>query len=115
MAIAYNWVVEQLEVTNEDNLQQVVIIAHYRYQGNEVVDGKNYFAEVYGTVNLAPPNPEDFTPYNELTKDQVEGWLAASLPVEAMQSNIATQIQNQVAPTVTTPPLPWQTAPSSNL
>ena len=108
MAIVYNWVVSQMEVKNQEgNLQDVVYIIHYRYQANEVDGDKTYFAETYSTVSLSAPDPADFTPYNELTKAQVEGWLAASLPVEAMQASLASQIEQQKHPQTSTPALPW--------
>ena len=108
MAITYNWVVSQMDCyPTEESLADVVFCVHYRYQGNEVDGDKTYFAEVYGTVNLSAPDPDNFTPYDQLTKAQVEGWLASALNVPSLQANIATQIQNQKTPPVVSPALPW--------
>lgn len=108
MAIQFSWVISQMDCyPTDESLNDVVFCVHYRYQGTEVDGDKTYFAEVYGTVNLSAPDPEHFTPYNELTKAQVEGWLEDSLNVPSLQANITTQIQNQKTPPVVTPPLPW--------
>jgi len=108
MAINYTWVISQMDCyPTEQSLTDVVFCVHYRYQGTEVDGDKTYFAEVYGTVNLSNPDPEHFTPYADLTKAQVEGWLESSLNVESLQANIATQIQNQKTPPVVSPALPW--------
>lgn len=114
MAIIYNWVVEQMDCyPTEQSLADVVFCVHYRYQGTEVDGDKTYFAEVYGTVNLSAPDPANFTPYNDLTKAQVEGWLSSALNTASLQANIATQIQNQKVPPVVSPALPWASGGSN--
>jgi hypothetical protein len=109
------WVISQMEVRNsEDNLNDVVIIVHYRRQATEVDGDKTYFAETYSTVNLPNPDPANFIPYNQLTKEEVENWLNQVLPVEAMDASLDAQIEQQKHPQTSTPALPWQTTPSSN-
>lgn len=107
--INYQWQISQMDcVPQEGDLQDVVVTIHYRYQGTELIEEKTYFAEVYGTVTLGNPDPSNYTPYNELTKTQVEGWLEAGLNVESLQANISSQIANQINPPIISPALPWQ-------
>jgi hypothetical protein len=102
------WIISQLECkAQEGNLTDVVITIHWRRNATEVDGDKTYTAEVYSTVSLANPDPAHFTPYNELTQAQVEGWLDASLDVTAIDANLDAQIANQKNPPVVTPPLPW--------
>lgn len=116
MAITYSWIIESLDVIpQEGTLVDVVSVVHWRRRGVEVDGDKTYTAEVYSTYNCPSPSPTDFTAYADLTQAQVESWLNAGLDVPSIDANIATQIQNQIQPPVITPPLPWQTAPSSNL
>ena len=106
--ITYNWVISALECkAQEGDLTDVVYVIHYRYQANETDGDKTYFAEVYGTATCGNPDPANFTPYNELTQAQVEGWLTNLLPVSAMQANLDSQIANQKNPPIITPALPW--------
>lgn len=108
MAISYQWQISQMDcVPHEGELQDVVITVHYRYQGTEVDGEKTYFAEVYGTVSLGNPDPENYIPYANLTKAQVEGWLSESLNVESLQANISAQIADQKNPPIVSPALPW--------
>ena len=110
MAITYNWVISQLECkAKEGDLTDVVYTIHWWYQANETDGDKTYFAEVYSSTNCPNPDPANFTPYNELTQAQVEGWLTNLLDVPAMQVNLATQIEAQKNPPIVTPPLPWST------
>ena len=51
-----------------------------------------------------------FTPYEDLTQDQVVGWTKDALgdeQVAATEANVAAQIETQKNPPVVTPPLPW--------
>jgi len=102
------WVISQLECKiQEEDLQNVVYTIHYRRQATEVDGEKTYFAETYSTLSLPAPDPSDFTPYEDLTKAQVEGWLDELLPVSDIDASLDAQIELQKNPTTSTPPLPW--------
>jgi hypothetical protein len=69
-----------------------------------------YEGYVYGTVSITLDEGGEYTPYNQLTQEQVIGWVKDSLgeeQVTELEANVATQIQNQKTPPVVTPPLPW--------
>lgn len=108
MAITYNWVISKLECKpHEGDVADVVVNVHWTLEGT---DGE-YTANVYGTVSTKPYEPgEPFTPYEDLTKEQVVGWVEEALGAEQVQQykdNIAGQIANQINPPIVTPPLPW--------
>jgi hypothetical protein len=109
MEIVYNWVVSAMDEypQTSDDLTDVVFVVHWRRNATSVVDGKTYFADVYGALNVPAPSPEDFTPYPDLTFDQVCGWLDAGLDVPALDANLAQQIEDQINPPVVQLPLPW--------
>ena len=115
MAIIYNWVVSAMDEypTTPDNLTDVVFIVHWRRNATDVVGDKTYFADVYGVLNVPAPSPEDFTPYPDLTFDQVCGWLDAGLDVPAIDAGLAVQIENLINPPVVSLPLPWDVSPST--
>ena len=104
----YNWVISQLDCLPQDGtLKDFVVVCHWRRQANEVVDGKEYNADVYGTQSFSPDNVENFIPYEDLTFDIVCGWLESSMDMEALDSNLDTQIANLINPPIVSPPLPW--------
>ena len=104
MALETKWVVSQLDTApSEDGLTDVVKTVHYRYQGQD----EQYFAEVYGVLSCATPSDTDFTAYEDLTYEQVCAWLVAGIDVEAMDTNLAAQIENQKNPPIIQLPLPW--------
>jgi hypothetical protein len=101
-----NWVIEAMDCKpQEGDLTNVVITAHWRCNGT---DG-TFNATVYGTCSFSQPG-EPFTPYDQLTQEQVLGWCWASgVNKDATEVNIDQQIANQVNPPIVTPPLPWST------
>lgn len=107
MTITTNWLIEALDCKpHEGNLDDVVIVAHYRCNGT---DG-TYNGTVYGTCSFSQPG-DPFTPYDQLTQDQVLQWVwADGVDRFATESAVVQQIDNQINPPVITPPLPWSQA-----
>lgn len=88
----------------EDGKTDVVFCVHWQCNGT---DG-DYSASVYSTCSVTL-NPEDpFTPYADLTQEQVLGWIWASgVDKDATEAAVEQQIEMQKNPPVVTPPLPW--------
>jgi hypothetical protein len=83
-----------------------VVTAHWQCNG---VDG-NYSGSVYSTCSFPVVQGENFTPYNQLTQDQVLGWIWANgVDKAATEAAVEGQIQNQINPPIVSPPLPWVT------
>ena len=110
MNISIVWIIERLLVKpTEGSLTDVVITADWRCNGT---DG-TYSGTCYGSASFAPPT-EAFTPYPDLTQDQVLGWCYANgVDQSAIEANVSLQIENQINPPVIAPPLPWAAQPSS--
>ena len=107
MAITNTWAIVQMDCYPQaDGEKDVVFNAHWQCVGT---DG-TYQGYVYGSQSLPAPTGSDFTPYAELTQDQVVGWVKTALGEEQVatyETNVAKQIADQVKPPVATPPLPW--------
>jgi hypothetical protein len=98
------WIIERLLVKpTEGSLTDVVITADWRCNGSQ----DNYSGTCYGSASFAPPSGS-FTPYPDLTQDQVLGWCFASgVDKTAIEANVTAQIADQINPPVIAPPLPW--------
>jgi len=107
-----SWIIERLLVKpTEGLLTDVVITADWRCNGIETIgtgdDAKTYSGTCYGSASFAAPSGS-FTPYPDLTQDQVLGWCYANgVNKTAIEANVTAQIQNQINPPVIAPPLPW--------
>ena len=102
--ITLSWIIERLLVRKvEGSLTDVVITADWRCNGSQ----DQYSGTCYGSASFAPPTGS-FTPYPDLTQDQVLGWCYANgVDQAAIEANVTAQIQNQINPPVIAPPLPW--------
>jgi len=102
--ITINWIIERLLCKPvEGTLTDVVITADWRCNGSQ----DQYSGTCYGSCSFAPPSG-DFTPYPDLTQDQVLGWCFSNgVDQAAIEANVSLQIQNQINPPVIAPPLPW--------
>ena len=106
--ITISWTIERLLVRKvEGTYSDVVITADWRCNGTQ----DQYSGTCYGSASFAPPS-ENFTPYEDLTQDQVLGWCFASgVDKTAIEANVTAQIENQINPPVIAPPLPWVPVP----
>ena len=98
------WLIERLlckpiEGSNPD----VVITADWRCNGTD----ETYSGTCYGSCSFAPPSGS-FTPYEDLTQQQVLDWCYENgVDKNAIETNVTLQIENQINPPVVTLPLPW--------
>lgn len=107
MAITYTWSVVQMDCYPEyEQEADVVFNVHWTMNG---VDGE-YTGSVYGSQSLTLDSGSTFTPYPDLTEEQVVGWVKDAMgeeQVASLEANVAQQIDNQINPPVVNPPLPW--------
>ena len=98
------WLIERLLVKpTEGSLTDVVITADWRCNGSQ----ESFSGTCYGSCSFAPPTGS-FTPYNELTEQQVLDWCFANgVDKSAIEANVTLQIENQINPPIIAPPLPW--------
>ena len=107
MAITNTWGIVQLDCYPEyEGEPDVVFTAHWTLTGT---DG-TYTGSVYGSQGVTINPDEPFTPFADLTEEQVVGWVQDAMGAEqvaAYEDNVAKQIDDQINPPVVTPPLPW--------
>jgi hypothetical protein len=98
------WIIERLLVKPiEGSNPDVVITADWRCNGTQ----DQYSGTCYGSASFSPPSDE-FTPYDQLTEQQVLGWCYENgVDQAAIEANVSLQIENQINPPVVTLPLPW--------
>ena len=103
--ITLSWIIERLLVRKvEGTLTDVVITADWRCNGSQ----DQYSGTCYGSTSFAPPSGSGFTPYEDLTQDQVLSWCFANgVDQSAIEANVTAQIQNQINPPVVCLPNPW--------
>ena len=107
MPTTYSWVISQLECyPQHEGHSDVVCTIHWRRQATDGI----HLADCCGaqTVIFAPGSP--FTPYDQLTRQQVESWLENALGetrLGELKVSLDKQLADQAAPATAQPPLPW--------
>ena len=112
MATTFKWTISVLnsridETIEGQELHDVVNVIHWRYKGTRIVDDIPYEKETYGSLGVEA-DPNDFILYENLTEDDVIGWLEDGLDITEMQENLNKGIDLLINPVEETIPLPWE-------
>lgn len=107
MSTNITWKVESIEcLAEKDGKQNVVFMVHWRCIG---ADG-GYEDSSYGTQAITYEAGAPFTPYDELTEEEVIGWVKAfwgDERVSQIEARVIAQIEDQKSPPSFVAPLPW--------
>jgi hypothetical protein len=117
MANTYTWIVEAMDCyPTYESQTDVVFTVHWRCNATSdqthVVNGQTvpYTATIYSTQAVTYTAGSPYTPYSQLTQQEVLGWIWASGVSESgTQTALDTMIANQINPPVVSPALPWAT------
>jgi hypothetical protein len=100
----FNWqIVSMPSYPQADGQTDVVFQVNWQCQAQ---DGP-YNALSAGSTSVTYTAGSPFTPYDQLTQDQVWGWINPSIDRPEVEANLQALIDAQKNPTVVTPPLPW--------
>jgi len=110
MAITNTWAVQQMDCYPEyEGEADVVFNVHWTLNAT---DG-TYAAGAYGSIGVSLDEGSNFTPFADLTEEQVIGWVQDAMgeeQVDALEAYLAKQIADQANPPVVSPTLPWAAA-----
>lgn len=95
--ITYNWTFPQFVIEpSVDGLNNVVTAMVWMCTGVESTDGISALSS--GRVNLKPPVPENFVPYDQITEEMALNWLSQYINMQSVERTIAMQIDRIRAP-----------------
>ena len=110
LEVTYNWNFNPLDCyPTESNYTDVVFNVHWQLYAST----GSYFASSIGTQAVGPLGSGSFTPYEDLTKPQVQGWVIDAMnavntgSVENLYASLAQQIENQINPPTISLNAPW--------
>lgn len=106
----YTWSISGLLCYPTDKGEaDVVFTANW---GITASDGKGHDVTILGNQPLNYDGKTPFTPYDQLTKEQVIGWVQDAMGPDTVASYYAgldQRIKDLINPPVIIPPLPWAT------
>lgn len=82
----FNWQINQMNRLTTDGF---VCIVHYTVTAEDT----GTTASTYGTVGYTQEPDENYTPYADLTQDQVIGWIQNSLGKDTVEASLQSQIE----------------------
>ena len=108
MNIIYKWYIIQLLVKpNDGDLKDVVVICDWLYTASAIDNDKEYVKQKSGKQYFSDIDIKDFTPFEDLTYNQVCGWLESSIDVNLMNNELAIEINDEINPKIVYTALPF--------
>lgn len=113
MSATITWTIQWMQAyPQEDGLTDVVISAGWACTGVQPTteSGPIYTYVGNGTSNFTLDPSQPFTPYAQLTQEQVLGWVwAGGVDKDLYEAAVQKGIDDQINPPIIQPPLPWVT------
>jgi hypothetical protein len=120
MAITHTWSIgSSLQTKQQDEYDNVVFDAVWKLYSYEVTDeGVEYNCITVNSVTFNTENITNFTPYEDLTEDQVLMWAKAAIDEQALSGGLTTtcaeweaghvrNIAKQINPPIVNKTAPW--------
>lgn len=93
MANTYNWKINRLDAKiHEDGLDNVIFIVHWTLFAQDD-SAEPIKANSIGTLSVEYVQGEPFIPYDNLTKEDVVGWLESGLNVDDIKTRLDNEIE----------------------
>jgi hypothetical protein len=106
MANTYSLEILKLEVKLlEDTLENVVFQADWRYTVTS--ENEEYTEESVGLANIPAPDLDNFTPFDDLTEEQVKGWVENEVDFNKFKEYLDSKIEEKINPPTEVKDVPW--------
>ena len=83
---------------DKDGLKDCIHNVHWSY---EATDGTNNATSI-GVESLEAPSEEVFTPFDELSEDDVVAWLEDKMDLDSLKANLDDQLDKIANPVIIT-------------
>lgn len=102
------WKILQMSLyPQEQQLTDVVFNVNWKCSATD----QGYEAWITDNVLLTLDPAAPFTPYDQLTEDQVLGWVWSKVDKAETEAKMQKALQDLIQPPVVVKPLPWDTPP----
>lgn len=109
MSATITWQIQWMQAYPQfEGQTDVVISAGWACNGTQTEGDNTYNGSVLNVASFTLNPDVPFTPYADLTQEQVLGWVWDSgVDQTATEAAVQQQIDNQINPPIVQPPLPW--------
>lgn len=110
MSATFTWSITEMGAwPSYEGQTDVVVWAQWRCEGLETVSGQEYSSANAGTSAFTLAQGGSFTPYDQLTQEQVLAWVWQSVSKVDIEVGIQANIDQIAKPKPEVLPLPWVT------
>lgn len=96
----YNWIINAVECKLKDgDLKNIILIVHWKFKA---INKDGIISEIYGSQSLESPNQKDFISFDDITSEQVIGWLEESMDIDKMKLILDKEIDLLINPEIIT-------------
>lgn len=108
MSATFTWTIQWMKcVPQSGQYTDVVVTAGWTCSGSQVSGDNTYSSQINGTSEFKMPTGT-FTPYDQLTENQVLGWVWTSGTSQSVtEQTVQDAINNLITPPIVELPLPW--------
>ena len=110
----YTWTIKNLpayaSIDGQSNVVFEVNWQCFAVMPDSIVDNvhtPSYSAIYAGNTAVTYVAGQPFTPYAQLTQEQIWSWIDPTIDRTAIETSLQKQIDAQKTPSIVTPPLPW--------
>lgn len=99
--ISYHWEITGIGTITDSQLGLVVTDVYYAYSGHLQIqsDSPECWTQYFGgTVKIGDPNPQTYTEFSKLNKDQVIEWVKSEIGqtnIDSLTQDIQKSLQSQ--------------------
>jgi len=101
---SFNWQIVSMSAYPQSEGESDVVF-QVNWTCTALTDGPGAMSAGAVPVTYVAGSP--FTPYDQLTQEQVWGWINPSINRPEVEANLQAMIDEQKNPPVVNPPLPW--------
>jgi hypothetical protein len=118
MSVNFSWSIQWMDASTAviNGHPEVVLTAGWQCIGADATNPNVYSASAIGGCSFSQPaEGGSFTPYADLTQDQVLGWCwADGVNKDVIEAGLQANVESQINPPTVQPVLPWIAAPTES-
>lgn len=103
-----SWKILKLEcISNQNGLENVIFHVYFEYIGEQTINNILYSASLFEVIAIEEPDVNNFTPLDEVTKEQVISWIENKIDIFALNTRLNILIERQIKPSIIEIELPF--------
>jgi hypothetical protein len=102
------WKILKLEcIPSQNGLDNIIVNVHFKYIGEKLINGITYSGSATEIIALDEPDINNFTPLDNITKEQVISWAENKIDTFALNTYLNNSIESQLKQSLIDVELPF--------